>query len=193
MNRRLACAAATGVLLAVTSAHGHAQQGLVMGKVTDEWGNDLEGTLVTAESVTDGATREETTDDDGDFLFLGLSGGGYQPVRTNRLVQQLSPTRPIELELSVLPTGGRFRSDTEFEAEGGTPTIKFAADGKFEFEDVNGDGEGTYGIVEVSAVMVVRDYDGPDDTYSVSESIVVTFADDQFTSLTWHDTTLMKK
>ena len=63
----------------------------------------------------------------------------------------------------------------------------------FEFEDANGGGEGTYGIVELSAVMVIRDYDGPGDTYSVNEPVVVMFADDQFTSLTWSDTSLVKK
>ena len=44
-----------------------------------------------------------------------------------------------------------------------------------------------------SVVMVVRDYDGPDDTYSVSQPIVVTSPDDQFTALTWSETALMKK
>ena len=48
---------------------------------------------------------------------------------------------------------------------GGTP-IAFDGDGKFEFKDANGEGEGTYGIDALSVVMVVRDYDGPNDSYS---------------------------
>ena len=169
--------------------------------MTDEWDNGLAGVLVTAENTGSSVTAEATTDGDGGFQFVGLAGGewafefhadGYQPVRTVGRVRA-SSNRPIELELPVLPTGGRFRGDTAFEAESGTPKVAFDEHGTFEFEDANGKGEGTYGIVELSAVMVIRDYDGPDDTYSVNEPVVVTFASDQFASLTWGGTTLAKK
>ena len=198
MNR-LTCATVTaGVLLSVSVAHGLAQPGQARGKVTDEWGNGIESTLVTAQSS--GRTQEATTDEDGNFLFVGLSSDewvfefradSYQPARMNRSVQRLSANRPIQVVLTM--SGRRFLNETEFEAEGGTAKITFSADGSFAFDDANGDGEGTYGIVEQSAVMIIRDYDGPDDTYSVNAPVVVTFADDQFTSLTWSDTTLVKK
>ena len=196
---RLTCATvAAGVLLSVTVAHGLAQFGQVRGTVTDEWGNGIESTLVTAQ--TDGSTQEATTDEDGDFLFVGLSSGewvfefradSFQPASMSTRVQRLSANRPIEVVLTM--SGSRFVNETEFEAEGGMPRIKFGADGSFEFEDTNGDGEGTYGIVEQSAVMIIRDYDGPDGAYSVNAPVVVTFADALFTSLTWSDTTLVKK
>ena len=202
MDRWLTCASVTaGVLLSVTAAYGLAQGGQFRGKVTDEWGNGLEGALVTAQSSAGGAPRETTTDENGEFLFIGMSGewvfefrtDGYQGARMETRLRGLNTNRPTEVSLQVFPSGERFRSDTEFEAEGGTPKIKFDEDGMFEFEDANGGGEGTYGIVELSAVMVIRDYDGPDDTYSVNEPVVVMFADDQFTSLTWSDTSLVKK
>ena len=44
-----------------------------------------------------------------------------------------------------------------------------------------------------AAREVVRDYDGDDDKYSISEPVVVTFANDQFTSLTWEGATLRKQ
>ena len=63
-----------------------------------------------------------------------------------------------------------------------------------EFEDAEGEeGEGTYGVVELNALLVVRDYDGDDDKYSISDPVVVTFANDLFTSLTWEGATLRKQ
>ena len=85
------------------------------------------------------------------------------------MLSRLSANRPVELELEAVPLGGVFRGGQEFEAEGGTPNIAFDGDGRFEFEDSEGEGEGTYGIVDQTAVMIVRDYDGPDDKYSISE------------------------
>ena len=55
--------------------------------------------------------------------------------------------------------GGRLRGEQEFEGEGGSPKITFKEDGVFEFEDAEGEeGEGTYGVVELNALLVVRDY-----------------------------------
>ena len=99
----------------------------------------------------------------------------------------------MNFELSALPTGARFRERTEFEAEGGTPRFRFEEDGTFEFEDVDGEGEGTYGIVELNAILIVRDYDGPDDKFSVDTPVVVEFADQQFSSLTHDGMQLPKK
>ena len=203
-----ALAAATMVALVANDASAQARVG---GQVTDEWDNPLEGVTVTAEREEGGAApRTATTDSDGRFqMILPLSSSdlrglpsvrhlftftldGYQGIRTPANVS-LSNNRPINIELEVVPTGGRLRGDSEFEAEGGTPRIKFGEDGRFEFEDADGEGEGTYGIVELSAVLVVRDYNGSDETYSVKEPVVVTFANDQFTSLTWGDATLTKR
>ena len=205
-------AAATAVLLVATDTFAQAAQ--ARGKVTDEWGNGLEGVQVTAElwglaqrrSDPGGGTvsGSATTDEDGEFQMNFLTSArydftfildGYQGIRTafNLIPGRESNNSPIEIELETLPSGGRMRNDTEFEAEGGTPKIKLGGDGMFEFEDAEGEGEGTYGIVELNAVMIVRDYDGPDDKYTVREPVVVTFLSDQFNSLSWGDATLMKK
>ena len=196
-----ALAAATMVALVANAA---SVQNRVRGQVTDEWDNPLEGVTVAAERDDGGggAPRTATTDSNGRFQFIGLPSArhlftftldGYQGIRTPAGVGAAYDNRPIDIELEVLPTGGRFRGDSEFEAEGGTPRIKFGGDGRFEFEDADGEGEGTYGIVELSAVLVVRDYNGPDEKYSLKEPVDVTFANDQFTSLTWGDATLTKR
>jgi len=100
-------------------------------------------------------------------------------------LSQQGSTRPVELELEALPSGGRFRGDTECEAEGGVPRVKFDGDGLFEFEDTEGEGIGTWGIVDLSAVMVACEYDGSGDRCSVNEAVVVTCTSDQFMSLIW--------
>ena len=202
MERRTFVILTAVVTLAAFGAADVTAQGQLRGKLTDEWGNPLEGATVVSERSSGGSTTDTTTDDDGEFLFANLSSGGYtfefrmdgyQAIRTAINVRQLSSNRPVEIELEALPSGSRFRGDTEFEAEGGTPKIKFKEDEMAEFEDAEGEGEATYGIVELSAVVVVRDYDGPDDRYSVAEPVVVMFASDQFTSLTWGEATLRKK
>ena len=191
------------VVLAMTALTAHAQ-GRVTGKFTDKWDNPIVGAEVFVEPSegTTGARQDTTTDENGEYAFLGLGSGrwevevhadGYQPVRAAEEVRLTSSSSPLELELEVLPSGGRFRGDTEFEAEGGVPKIKFSGEGEFEFEDSEGEGEGTYGIVELSAVLVVRDYDGPDDKYTLSDPVVVIFPTDQFLSATWGETRLNKK
>ena len=178
-------------------------QGRTRGKVMDEWGNGLPGATVLAEpDGGSGAPPTETTADNGEFMFVGLPQGvwnftvtfdGYQGIRQAARVSQLNTNRPIEVELPVLPSGGLFRERTEFEAEGGTPTFRFEDDGKFEFEDEDGEGEGTYGIVEQNALLVVRDYDGPDDKFSVTTPVIVEFGDAMFTTMTHAGVTLPKK
>ena len=200
-HRAVEGALVVGVLLSVASADLNAQ-GRLRGEVTDEWGNGLEGVQVILSNAR--SSRETTTDDDGDFQFNGLSGGeftiefqaeGYRGARSPITIRGggVARNRPVEIELGVLPLGSRFREETRFEAEGGTPRIAFDAEGTFEFEDANGEGKGTYGIDALSAVLVVRDYDGPDDAYSVTEPVVVTFANGQFTSLTWGGAMLTKR
>ncbi len=172
------------------------------GEVTDEWGNGLEGVTVLAEpDGAAGGSQEATTDDDGEFMFVGLPSGrwsftatlnGYQGLRNTMNVRQLG-TNSVEFEMPVLPSGGRFRERTEFEAEGGTPKFRFEDDGTFEFEDADGEGEGTYGMVEETAVLVIRDYDGPDDKFSIASPLVLEFGDAMFTSLTHDGVQLPKK
>lgn len=177
-------------------------QARLMGKVTDKWGNGLPGIQITAEREGGGGSQETVTEDDGEYSMIGLtsaiwqvtfSGAGYQGVRTNINVR-VSARDPFNMELEALPAGGRLRGDQEFEAEGGSPKIKFNENGEFEFEDADGEeGEGTYGIVEQNGMLTVRDYDGDDDKYSIAEPIVVNFTDSAFTSLTWDGVTLNKK
>ena len=61
----------------------------------------------------------------------------------------------------------------------------------FEFEDA--EGEDIYGIVELNAVMIVRDDDGPDDKHTIKEPVVVPFPNNRFNSLSWGDATLTKQ
>ncbi len=195
---RLLTTVATVLSLAATAG----AQGRTAGEVTDEWGNGLEGATLLAEpDGAAGGAQETTADDKGEFMFVGLPSGrwsftatmnGYQGLRQIMNVRQLG-TNNVEFELPVLPSGGRFRERTEFEAEGGTPTFRFEEDGTFEFEDADGEGEGTYGMVEQSAVLIVRDYDGPDDKFEVKTPVIVEFGDAMFTSLTHGGIQLPKK
>ena len=188
-----------GFVLSVTVSAG--AQTVTRGQVTDEWDNGLEGVTVLVEPTDAGASQTTTTEEDGQFQFLGLSSSrwsftatrsGYQGIRQVMTITR-SNTRPVEIELPWLPAGGAFRERTDFEAEGGTPRFRFEDDHEFEFEDADGEGEGTYGIVELNAILIVRDYDGPDDKFSVNTPVVVEFADEQFLRLTHDGVQLPKK
>lgn len=183
---------AIGIVLSV--AVSAAAQTVTRGQVTDEWDNGLEGVTVLAEPTDAGAPQTTTTDEDGRFQFLGLSSArwsitatlnGYQGLRQVVPIRR-SNSQPVDFELPWLSTGSVFRERTDFEAEGGIPKFRFEEDHSFEFEDADGEGEGTYGIVDLNAILIVRDYDGPDDKFSVNTPVVVEFANDQFLSLT-HD------
>ena len=188
-----------GFVLSVAASA--AAQGRARGEVTDRWDNPLEGATVLAEPMS-GDPRTTITDADGRFQFLGLSSGdwsftatldGYQGLRQTVAIRQLGGGSSVDFELSVLATGSRFRERTEFEAEGGTPKFRFEDDGTFEFEDADGEGEGTYGIVELAAILIVRDYDGPDDKFTIEIPVVVEFGNQLFTSLTYDGVQLPKK
>ena len=194
---------ATVAFLAVMGAGvDAAAQARVTGEITDEWGNGLPGVLVTAERDGGGAPVTTETDDNGEFFMIGLSSAqynitftrdGYQGIRTPALVR-MRDNQPINLELEALPTGSRLRGEQEFQAAGGTPWMKFNEEGFFEFEDADGEeGMGTYGIVEQDALLVVREYDGDDDKFSIVEPVVVSFSSDQFTSFTWDGVELTKQ
>ena len=189
-----------GVVLSVAASAG--AQNRVRGEITDEWDNPLVGATALAERVQGvGQPQTDTTDKNGRFLFVLSSGewsftatlDGYQGLRQAVVIAGFGGNRPVNFELPVLATGGRFRERTEFEADGGTPRFRFEQDGTFEFEDTDGAGEGTYGIVELTAVLIVRDYDGPDDRFTVQTPIVVEFSNALFTSLTHDGVQIPKK
>ena len=48
-----------------------------LGKITDEWGNGLEGVTVLAEPERAGAPQTVTTGDDGNFQFMNLVPGDW--------------------------------------------------------------------------------------------------------------------
>ena len=201
MTRRLCLMLAMVVVLAALMTVGVMAQSMIRGQVTDEWGNGLKGVSVVAQSAGGGTPREDTTDDDGNFRFPNILGeftfefrlSGYQPLRIAESVSGMRMNRPLMMKMPVLSTGNRFRDDTDFEVEGGVPKIQFKTDGNFDFEDADGEGEGTYGIVELECFMVVRDYDGPDDRYSVNEPVVGTFSNDRFTDMMWGELELAKQ
>ena len=200
-QQRLVSLLAAFTIIALTASDAFAQV-VVRGTFTDEWENPIAGALVIIEPVGDqqGIRQETMTEENGSYQFVGLSPGdwelevhadGYQAIRTAVNVRR-TDNRPIEIELTVTPSGGRLRG-LEFEAGGGTPKLKLNEDGTFEFEDAEGEGEGTYGIVDLSAILVVRDYDGPDDKFSVRQPVTITAPNDQFLSLTWGEATLRKQ
>ncbi len=172
-------------------------QGRVRGQVTDEYDNPIPGATIVGEAS--GAASTTTTDDNGRFQFLGLSGvytftataPAYVGIRTTATIRRLGVNRPINFELPVAASGGRFRSTFVSDPPG--TTISFDEDGTFEFEDAEGEGEGTYGIQGTNAELVVRRYDGPEDKFSIAEPITIQFADDQFTSFMMGDQKLVKQ
>ena len=173
-----------GFMLSAAASAG--AQSLMRGVITDEWHNPLEGATVVAERPEAGLQRTTTTGEDGRFQFTGLNFDdwtlpavglaavewslsatldGYERTRQVVGFRLRGGNQPVNFRLPVVATGGRFGAHTEFEAEGGTPRVRFEADGTFEFEDAGGEGEGTYGLVALAAILVVRDYDGPNDKF----------------------------
>ena len=177
----------------------------VRGEVTDEWGNPIEGAQVIGRR--EGADpRTTNTNDDGRFNLTNLVSGdyvlefhaaGYTPTGVAMYLDQRDarqPQRPLEIELVAAPVGSRLRDDAEFESADGRIKLELKGDGKFEFEDADGEeGEGTYGIVELEGRLTVRDYDGDDDKYSLDAPIVITFANNLFRALTWDGVELSRR
>ncbi len=195
-----ACAVGSGAAaLSLMLVAPSLAQGRVRGQVTDEYDNPIPGATIVAEAS--GAASTTTTDDNGRFQFLGLYGEytftatapGYLGILTTATIRQLGDNRPINFELPVAASGGRFRSETTFVSDPPGSTISFDEDGTFEFEDAEGEGEGTYGIQGRNAELVVREYDGPDDKFSIAEPITIQFADDLFTSLMMGNQKLVKQ
>ena len=195
-----ACVVGSGVAaLSLMLVAPSVAQGRVRGQVTDKYDNRIPGATIVAEAS--GAASTTTTDDNGRFQFLGLSGEytftatapAYVGIRTTATIRRLGVNRPINFELPVAASGGRFRSETTFVSDPPGTTISFDEDGTFEFEDAEGEGEGTYGIQGTNAELVVRRYDGPDDKFSIAEPITIQFADDRFTSFMMGDQKLVKQ
>ena len=177
----------------------------VRGEVTDEWGNAIEGAQVIGRR--EGADpRTTNTNDDGRFNLTNLVSGdyvlefhaaGYTPTGVAMYLDQRDarqPQRPLEIEMVAAPAGNRLRNDVEFESADGRLKLELKGDGKFEFEDAEGEeGEGTYGIVDLEGQLTVRDYDGDDDKYSLDTPIVITFANNLYRSLTWDGVELTQR
>ena len=181
-----------------------AQNAMAEGLLTDTWGNPLEGVEIEARRADGGgAPRTAETDDDGEFRMMGMDSATYEFTYRifgyvgARQIIDVSPGRrrgrltAIELELDG--SGLYLQEELSFEAEGGTPSVTLKSDGMFEFEDAEGEGEGNYSIEDLSAILTVRDYDGPDDKYSIAEPVVVTTTDTSFMSLAWGETSLARK
>lgn len=208
--RSATCAAGAVVLIVAVASTAFAQA-VVRGRITDKWDNPIPQVNVQAEPIDDGQRvdqpQETTTDDNGQYVLAGLfasqyvitfRAAGYQAIRfrvrpNTSLGANTSSVNRQDFELEALPPGGRLRGSQDFEAEGGIPKFEFDEDGTFEFEDAEGEGEGTYGVVEQFAYLTVRDYDGPDDKYTITEPITITFSSDQFTSFDWNGTTVNKR
>ena len=197
-----ACAVGSGVAaFSLMLVAPSLAQSRVRGQVTDEYDNRIPSATIVAEPSGSGIVSTTTTDDNGRFTFLGLSGEytftatapEYGGVRTSATIRRLGENRPINFELPVQPSGGRFRSAATFVSDPPGTTISFDEDGTFEFEDAEGEGEGTYGIQGTNAELVVRRYDGPDDKFSVAEPITIQFADQQLTSFMMGDQKLVKR
>ena len=206
--RTLAAAVVTMVCAVLVVSDASAQMVQARGTITDTWGNPLEGVQVDARREDGGGSSFSTvTDEDGEYLMVGLetttyeftySLAGYQGVRQLReLRTQTAPgrmrRRSAPIELAVLAVGQVLQEEFAFEAEGGTPSLTLKSDGMFEFEDAEGEGEGNYSIQDLSVILTVRDYDGPDDTYTITTPVVVSAPTNQFQSLVWGETTLTKK
>ncbi len=206
--RTLAAAVVTMVCAVLVVSDASAQMVQARGTITDTWGNPLEGVQVDARREDGGGSSFSTvTDEDGEYLMVGLETttyeftytiAGYQGVRQLReLRTQTAPgrmrRRSAPIELAVLAVGQVLQEEFAFEAEGGTPSLTLKSDGMFEFEDAEGEGEGNYSIQDLSVILTVRDYDGPDDTYTITTPVVVSAPTNQFQSLVWGETTLTKK
>ena len=206
--RTLTVALVTAVFATLVVHEAFAQQmAQARGKITDTWGNPLEGVQVEVKQQDGGGSSfSAVTDEDGEYLMIGLEPTGYdftyslsgylsaRQLRELRVPGGLGrrPRRQL-VELEVLASGQFLRDATDFEAEGGTPSLTLKPDGMFEFEDAEGEGEGNYSIQDLSAILTVRDYDGPDDKYTITEPVVVTAPTTQFQSLAWGETTLNKR
>ena len=187
--------------LSLTLAVPSLAQGRVRGEVEDEYGNPIAGVTIAGKPFDAHEPKSATTDDEGRFGMMAVSAGqwlftasaeGYVTVELTTKVSWLELNR-FNFELGVAPTGGRFRTTTTFVSDPAGTTITFEEDGTFAFEDAEGEGMGTYGIDELTAALVVRKYDGPDDKFSISDPLVAEFSNRQLRSFMMGDQKLVRK
>ena len=196
-------AVAVVLLMVATSTLALAGQPVnqARGLVQDEYGNPIKGATVAADLGDDRAPLSATSGDNGDFLFTLQDSptftftervAGYQGARI-RAAGLLGIPRPMVFELPALPMGLPLPSRTAFVSDPAGTIITFEDDGTFSFEDVDGEGTGTYGRQELTAALVVREYDGPNNKFSISEPLTAEFADQNFTSFMLGDQKLVKQ
>lgn len=201
-----------------------AAQGVMRGKVTDEWNNPIPNVRVTAVPSTriefgglrgddaDQEAREWITDQNGEFFERGFRPGsiwnfeyhadGYVSGGREELIPRGFDPYDIRYVLQVDPSANRFRGTRIYESKEGMPIFTFAEDGTFSFKEAAGEGHGTYGIVDRTVtvdcttridrkvILVIRDYDGPDDKYNLAIPIDVPFYSSTFPSFIWDDVQL---
>ena len=100
---------ALAVVLAVSSQA--AAQSMVRGTVVDGQGQPVEGATVTIQATEGIRSAETTTNENGEFMQIGLSSGAYNVIVTKDDLKQVLPARvtqsaPVELEFQLTPTSG---------------------------------------------------------------------------------------
>lgn len=147
-----------------------AAQGVMRGKVIDEWNNPIPNVRVTAVPSnriefgglrgddSDQQPREWITDQNGEFFERGFRPGsiwdfqyhadGYVNGGREELIPRSFDPYDIRYVLTVDPSADRFRGTRIYEGEEGMPVFTFAEDGTFSFKEAAGEGHGTYAIVD---------------------------------------------
>ena len=97
------------VVLAVSSQA--AAQSMVRGTVVDGQGQPIEGAAVTIQAAEGIRSSETTTNEDGEFMQIGLSSGEYNVIVEKDDLRQVLPATitqgaPVELSFQLTPTSG---------------------------------------------------------------------------------------
>jgi tetratricopeptide (TPR) repeat protein len=109
-------ALALGIVLAVSGPA--AAQSVVRGTVIDAEGNPIEGATVTIEATESNRRTETTTNDNGEFMQIGLSSGAYNVTVTKDDLRAIQPANitqgaPTELDFQLTPTSGMTEEQIE--------------------------------------------------------------------------------
>lgn len=100
---------AVAVVLAVSSQA--AAQSMVRGTVVDAQGQPIEGAAVTIQAAEGSRSAETTTNEDGEFMQIGMASGSYNVIVEKDDLRQVMPADitqgpPVELEFQLTPTSG---------------------------------------------------------------------------------------
>ena len=100
---------ALAVVLAVSGPA--VAQSIVRGTVVDAEGNPVEGATVAIQATESNRRADTTTDEDGEFMQIGLASGSYNVIVSKDDLQQALPANitqgsPVELEFQLTPTSG---------------------------------------------------------------------------------------